>query len=563
MTVPLATQQDIREMDARGVPRAEISRGLGVSRNTVAKHAGMESMSPTPPVPARRARPAVDAYAAWVGSVLEADLGAPRKQRRTAKRIYDRMADELGCAGSYPSVSRCVARWKSEHPPASLRDGYLELERAPGTAQADSGNFRRVLAGRPRDMKLLAMALPHSNARRCAATFSERSGCPCGGLRGTFEQIGRAPSPLVLDNATEAGRMVRGEVTESRLFSQSRAHCRCASRHCSPCSGNGKGSVENAVGLPRRNLPEPEPEPSVSSLAELNGTLRGGCERVNAPSRRRDGRPVGEALAEDPAAMLALPGAPLDAVRWARAKSDRRGCVGARGSRCCAGPARHDRGLLVGLRAGSVETLADRGRSSCSATSRPRLPAATPPERASLLRRRALPAPKTFDGYGWTAVSWPEGFGREGLLSPSFLEAREDLVLMGDAGTGKTHMASALRMMRCEAKIEARFFAASSLVMRLRRANVDGRLDRELSQIGRADLLAVDEPGFPPLDAKARGRSSRWCRRPTRRSLWPSPPTWSSRDGARRSATTRWPRRSPTGWSATAGSCASGESRTG
>lgn len=77
-------------------------------------------------------------------------------------------------------------------------------------------------------------------------------------------------------------------MTESRLFSQSRAHCRCASRHCSPCSGNGKGSVENAVGLPRRNLPEPEPEPSVSSLAELNGTLRGGCERVNAPSRRRD-----------------------------------------------------------------------------------------------------------------------------------------------------------------------------------------------------------------------------------------------------------------------------------
>ena len=304
MTAPLATQQDIREMDARGVPRAEISRELGVSRNTVAKHAGMEGMSPTPPVPARRARPAVDAYAAWVGSVLEADLGAPRKQRRTAKRIYDRMADELGCAGSYPSVSRCVARWKSEHPPASLRDGYLELERAPGTAQADSGNFRRVLAGRPRDMKLLAMALPHSNARRCAATFSERSGCPCGGLRGTFEQIGRAPSPLVLDNATEAGRMVRGEVTESRLFSQSRAHCRCASRHCSPCSGNGKGSVENAVGLPRRNLPEPEPEPSVSSLAELNGTLRGGCERVNAPSRRRDGRPMGEALAEDPASLI-------------------------------------------------------------------------------------------------------------------------------------------------------------------------------------------------------------------------------------------------------------------
>lgn len=63
-------------------------------------------------------------------------------------------------------------------------------------------------------------------------------------------------------------------------------------------------------------------------------------------------------------------------------------------------------------------------------------------------------------------------------------------------------MASALCMMCCEAKIEARFFTVSSLVMRLRRASADGRLDRELSRIGRADLPVVDELGFLPLDAE-------------------------------------------------------------
>ena len=105
-------------------------------------------------------------------------------------------------------------------------------------------------------------------------------------------------------------------------------------------------------------------------------------------------------------------------------------------------------------------------------------------KRATLLRRCALPAPKTFDGYDWSTVSWPEG-----------------LVLMGDIGTGKTHMASALCALACERRLEARFFTASSLVMRLRRARDDGRLDREAALIGKARLLVIDELGFLPLDA--------------------------------------------------------------
>lgn len=102
-------------------------------------------------------------------------------------------------------------------------------------------------------------------------------------------------------------------------------------------------------------------------------------------------------------------------------------------------------------------------------------------KRASLLRRCGLPAPKTFDGYDWSAVSWPEGLGRDDPLSLSFLGRREDLVLMGDVGTGKTHMACALCRLACDRRDE-------------------GRLDREASQIGRARLLVVDELGFLPLD---------------------------------------------------------------
>ena len=72
---------------------------------------------------------------------------------------------------------------------------------------------------------------------------------------------------------------------------------------------------------------------------------------------------------------------------------------------------------------------------------------------------------------------------------------------MGDVGTGKTHMASALCVEACQRRIAASFFTASSLVLRLRRARDEGRLDRELAQIGSARLLVIDELGFLPLDA--------------------------------------------------------------
>lgn len=77
----------------------------------------------------------------------------------------------------------------------------------------------------------------------------------------------------------------------------------------------------------------------------------------------------------------------------------------------------------------------------------------------------------------------------------------EDLAPMGDVGTGKMHMTSALCRLACERRLEARFFTALSLVMRLRRAHDDGKPGREASLIGKARPLVIDELGFLPLDA--------------------------------------------------------------
>ena len=72
------TVNDIRSMDAAGRSRSEIARVLHVSRNTVAKYADMEDMSPAAPMPRRRGRPALD-WLHWCGQFRE---GRKRREGR-------------------------------------------------------------------------------------------------------------------------------------------------------------------------------------------------------------------------------------------------------------------------------------------------------------------------------------------------------------------------------------------------------------------------------------------------------------------------------------------------
>lgn len=76
MTVSPGTQEDVRQTGRAGVARSEIARTLHVSRDAVARHAGMRDLPPKAPVAERGARPATDDAASWTGKVLEDDLAA-------------------------------------------------------------------------------------------------------------------------------------------------------------------------------------------------------------------------------------------------------------------------------------------------------------------------------------------------------------------------------------------------------------------------------------------------------------------------------------------------------
>ena len=155
------------------------------------------------------------------------------------------------------------------------------------------------------------------------------------------------------------------------------------------------------------------------------------------------------------------------------------------------------RSVVAGATPGQLGVLADLFRAENASRTQSR--------RARLIRNAGFPCVKGFDGYDWGMASFPADWGREQLMDLGFVDRAEDLVLYGDVGCGKTHMAIATGMLACERGMPVRFFTASSLVMRLRRARDENRLDAELRAIGRARLLVIDELGYLPIDIDGPG----------------------------------------------------------
>jgi DNA replication protein DnaC len=85
------------------------------------------------------------------------------------------------------------------------------------------------------------------------------------------------------------------------------------------------------------------------------------------------------------------------------------------------------------------------------------------------------------------------------LATCAFVERRENVLLVGRTGTGKSHIAQALGHRACRAGYQVLFVAASDLLKQLRAGRADGSYDRRLARLTGVDVLIVDDVGLKPL----------------------------------------------------------------
>ena len=121
-------------------------------------------------------------------------------------------------------------------------------------------------------------------------------------------------------------------------------------------------------------------------------------------------------------------------------------------------------------------------------------------KRARLYRKAAFPQVKSFEGYDFSQVAFPDGYGADDLMSLGFVDAAQDFVFHGQTGRGKTHLAIAVGNACVQAGRCVRFFTTAQLVLMLVKANRAHSLEPMLKDLGRADLLILDEFGYVPLD---------------------------------------------------------------
>ena len=107
---------------------------------------------------------------------------------------------------------------------------------------------------------------------------------------------------------------------------------------------------------------------------------------------------------------------------------------------------------------------------------------------------------KTFEEYTFEDIKFPPALSPDDIFTLSFVPRKENLILYGNVGAGKTHLAIAMGVAACDAGFRTRFWRTAVLVNALTEAKRQGCLSRFMKQFDKLDLLICDEWGYVPID---------------------------------------------------------------
>ena len=321
-------EQIRKDRRVEGTSIRELADRHQVHRRTV-RQALASAVPPPRKAYPQRPRPAIDACADVIDGWLVADRLVPRKQRHTARRIWQRLVAEHGAVVSEVTVSRYVARRRGELGLDRVEVSVPQAHPPGAEAEVDFGEFHAMIAGVLVKLWLFVLRLSCSGRAFHVAFATQAQEAFLEGHVLAFEYFGAVPGRIRYDNLKPAViRVLRGrDRAETERFIALRSHYGFDSFFCIPgaAGAHEKGGVEGEIGrFRRRHL---VPVPSVASLAELN-------QRIAAADLVDDGRvitgrpvTVAAAFAAEQPAMLPLPDEMFDPARLLQARVDNRARV--------------------------------------------------------------------------------------------------------------------------------------------------------------------------------------------------------------------------------------------
>ena len=544
--------KQIRRMRLQGMSQRQIAATLQISRNTVKKYWDGDNVPWERKDYNRDASVMTESVVAFIRQCLEEDERCgTRKQHHTAKRIYDRLVEERGFTGGETTVRRLVSQLREK-----AQEAFVPLAFSPGDAmQIDWGEATIYLAGVKTVVNLFCARLCYSGAPLVVAYRRQNEESFLDALVHVFQYFNGIPKRVIFDNGKVAVKDGFGAHAKKQAgYAALAAHYGFEAIFCNPASGNEKGLVEGLVGYSRRNTCVPVPR--VETMEELNALFREKCRKYLSHHIRGKETNVGSMLLQEQKYLYPLPGYPFDCCKRSVGRVDRfctvrfdtnnysvpaEYCgreVSVKASpetvsiylegRCIA---QHERCLekkkTVYDLTHYLPLLEKKGRaifyakqlkipsfadyqevlrhadpaSGFSELLLELMKAETASRQENQNRRRlkaaGFPYLKTMEEFDTAQLSDTVSpvFLQE-LGSCQFVQNKQNVIMIGNPGRGKTHLAIALGLKACTQGYNVLFKNAATLSTELCEAKDNYHLGKLERTLARADLLILDELSY-------------------------------------------------------------------